>query len=246
MPTKPASTQKPTAAPTQKATLAPTEKPTQKETEKATATPTEKAATPKATPKVTSKSGKTLKPSKPATIDCDKDHTVSVQDDHTITGVIKVQSCHASRFQRKDSRCNNVGNTFGSLLTNGLNKAGVTGSYNVNIVKTLGDKDQTEFHYQCPCEKEHQQVAIQQLKEACKDSDLTDTITNENQPDESDSSSESDEDSMEATTVKVTQKETPAPTTVKVTQKEVPQTKATVAPTKQTGELYAPFETMYS
>ena len=51
---------------------------------------------------------------------------------------------------------------------------------------------------------------------------MINTITNENQPDESDSLSGSDEDETDAPTVKVTQKATAAPTTVKVTQKETP------------------------
>ena len=154
--------------------------------------PTEKPTKAKITQKVTSK---TRKASKPSTIDCDKDHTVSVQDDYTLSGVLIVKSCHASRFQRKPSRCMNVGSTFGSLITNGAYKIGIRTTFKVNIVKTLGNKEQTEFHYQCPCEKAYQPAIIQQLKEACKNKNLTSIVTSENQPDDSDSSSESDMDS---------------------------------------------------
>ena len=187
-------TGKPTGSQSEKPTAGHTDKPTGTQSGKPTAGHTEKSTTVKATIKPTGKSCKPHQPSKPSTIDCDKDHTVTVKDDNTISGVIKVGSCQASRFQRKPSRCNNVGDKFGSLLTNGLNKNGVSGSYKVNIVKTAGDSQQTEFHYECPCEKAHQQAAIAQLKEACKNKDFSNTCTNENVPTDSDScSSESDE-----------------------------------------------------
>ena len=178
-------TQKPTEKgsekPTDKATQEPTgtqsEKPTAGHTEKPTAGQSGKPTTAKGTTKPTSKSCKD-KPTKPSTIDCDKDHTVTVKDDNTISGVIKVGSCHATRFQRKPTRCGGVGNTFGSLVTNGLNKNGIKGAFNVNIVKTVGDAKQTEFHYECPCAKANQQAAIAQLKEACKSKDLVNSCTN--------------------------------------------------------------------
>ncbi len=150
-------------------------------------------------PKVTKQSGKTLKPSKPSDIDCDKDHKVTVQDDKTLNGVLVVKSCHAARFNRKPSRCTNVGNQFGSLLNNRLDKVGIKDQFNVKIVKTLGDKTQTEFHYTLSCDKSRQKTVIDSLKDACKDKTLKDTVTKENQPDEDDSSSESDEKSTKPT-----------------------------------------------
>ncbi|CAF4768910.1 unnamed protein product, partial [Rotaria sp. Silwood2] len=104
-------------------------------------------------PKGTKVEGKTLKPSKPSTVDCDKDHKITVQDDKNINGVLIVRSCHASRFARKRSRCTNVGNKWGSLVKSRLDKVGIKGQFPVNIVKTAGDKTQTEFHYSIPCDK---------------------------------------------------------------------------------------------
>ncbi len=163
--------------------------------------------------KTTRKSGKTLKPSKPSDIDCDKDHKVTAQDDKNINGVLVVKSCHAKRFIRKPSRCSNVGNKFGSLLNTRLNKLGIKDLFNVKIVKTVGDKKRTEFHYTLSCDKSRQKTVIDSLKDACKDNTLRDTVTNENQPDDDDSSSESSEESTSRTP--------PA----KVTQKDVRQTK---------------------
>jgi len=171
--------------------------------------------------KQTTKSGKTLKPSKPSNIDCDKDHQVVAQDDKNINGVLVVKSCHATRFNRKPSRCSNVGNKFGSLLNTRLSKQGIKDLFNVKIVKTVGDKKQTEFHYTVPCDKSRQKTVMDSLKDACKDKSLTDTVTNENEPDDDDSSSESSEE-----TTKATQKATAAPTQ-----------KATAAPTTKTSTL---------
>ncbi|UJR38625.1 hypothetical protein I4U23_031291, partial [Adineta vaga] len=219
-PVKPVATQKATAAPTEKPTTA---KP-------ATAAPTTaKPATAAPTKAVTSKSGKTLKPSKPATVDCDKDHKVQSQDDNTVTGVIRVGGCHATRFARKPSRCGNVGGTLTNLLQGRLNKLGVKFTDKVQIVKTAGDKKATEFHYKLPCGKAQQKQVIDSLKDTCKDKDLHDTCTKENQPDEDDSSSSSESDEKKTTGAKATQKAataapaTAAPTTAKA---------ATAAPTK--------------
>ncbi len=106
-----------------------------------------------------------------------------------------MKSCHAARFNRKPSRCTNVGNQFGSLLNNRLDKVGIKDQFNVKIVRTIGDKTQTEFHYTLSCDKSRQKTVIDSLKDACKDKTLKDTVTKENQPDEDDSSSESDEKS---------------------------------------------------
>ncbi|CAF5085220.1 unnamed protein product, partial [Rotaria sp. Silwood1] len=159
-------------------------------------------------PRPTKVSGKTLKPSKPSTVDCDKDHKVIAQDDKNIQGVLVVKSCHASRFARKPSRCNHVGNKLGALLKSRLDKAGIKGQYPVNIVKTAGDKTQTEFHYTIPCDKSLHQTVIQSLKDSCKEKDFIDTVTEENQPDEDDSSSESDEESKQGQTTKISPKPT--------------------------------------
>ncbi|CAF5121735.1 unnamed protein product, partial [Rotaria sp. Silwood1] len=123
---------------------------------------------PTSVPRPTKASGKTLKPSKPSTVDCEKDHTVTAKDDKNLQGVLVVKSCHASRFARKPNRCTNVGNKLGALLKNRLDKAGIKGQYPVNIVKTLGDKTQTEFHYTIPCDKSQHQSVIQSLKDSCK------------------------------------------------------------------------------
>ncbi|CAF4120378.1 unnamed protein product, partial [Rotaria sp. Silwood2] len=191
-------------ATTKKIPAAPTEKSTESQTPKNQAVST---TLPSVTSKVATKSGKTLKPSKPSTVDCDKDHKVIAQDDKNINGVLIVKSCHATRFARKPSRCANVGNKLGSLVKTRLDKVGIKGQFPVNIVKTSGDKTQTEFHYTIPCDKSQQQTVIQSLKDSCKDKDFVDTITAENQPDEDDSSSESDEDSAEGATTKFIQKE---------------------------------------
>jgi len=119
---------------------------------------------------------------------------VKAQDDKTITGVIVAKSCHATRFVRKPSRFANVGNKFGALLNGRLMQKGIRGGLPMKIVQVAGDKQHTEFHYTVSCEKSQQQVVIDQLKATCKDKDLVDVITNENQPDENDSSSESNED----------------------------------------------------
>ncbi|CAF4982929.1 unnamed protein product, partial [Rotaria sp. Silwood1] len=145
-------------------------------------------------PRPTKISVKPIKASKPSTVDCDKDHKVIAQDDKNIQGVLVVKSCHASRFARKPSRCNHVGDKLGALLKSRLDKAGLRGQYPVNIVKTVGDKSQTEFHYTIPCDKSQHQTVIQSLKDSCKEKDFIDTVTAENQPDEDDSSSESDEE----------------------------------------------------
>lgn len=137
---------------------------------------------------------KPRKPSKPSTIDCDRDHTVKVQDDKTITGVIVARSCHATRFVRKPRRFANVGNKLGALLNGRLMQKGIRGGLPMRIVQVAGNKQHTEFHYTVACEKSQQQIVIDQLKATCKDKDLVDVITNENQPDEDDSSSESSED----------------------------------------------------
>ena len=209
---------------------------------KATEKPAPATTLAKVTEKQTTKSGKTLKPSKPSSIDCDKDHTVTVKDDKNLNGVLVVKSCHATRFDRKPSRCTNVGNQLGSLVNARLAKLGVNDKCDVKIVKTAGDKTQTEFHYTVPCDKSRQQTVIDSLKDACKDKALTDTCTHENQPDEDDSSSESDEVTTKGAPAKVTQQDvrpstttTPAP--AKTTQKETTQTKATAAPSSQTSKL---------
>jgi hypothetical protein len=121
-----------------------------------------------------------------------------------------------------------VGDKLSALLNVRLNKLGIKDAHTVNISNTLGNKQQTEFHYTCPCEKAKQQAVIDSLKDVCKDKDLTDTLTNENQPDDDDSSSESSEE----TTTKAA--------LVKVTQKDIPQTKATAAPAVQTSKLFMP------
>ncbi len=119
-----------------------------------------------------------------------------------------------------------MGDKLTSLLNVRLAKLGIKDAHNVKISNTLGNKQQTEFHYTCPCEKAKQQAVIDSLKDSCKDKDLTDTLTNENQPDDDDSSSESSEE----TTTKTA--------SAKVTQKDIPQTKATAAPAVQTSKLF--------
>jgi hypothetical protein len=208
--TKAPSTPTPTASPTQQAaptsteeltTPEPTEAPNTSESEEVSTTPetTEAPPTPQPTEMDTSqkpstKSGEPRKPSEPSTIDCDNDHKVSVQDDYNLSGVLVVKSCHASRFIRKPSRCSNVGDKFSSLLNVRLGKVGIKDQFNVKIVKTLGNQSQTEFYYQVPCQKAQQQQVISSLKDTCKDKDFQDTVTEQNQPDADDSSSESDED----------------------------------------------------
>ncbi|CAF4951495.1 unnamed protein product, partial [Rotaria sp. Silwood1] len=207
-----------TPTPAKKITISPLENPTQPE---ATQKPAVSTSAPVVTSKPTTKSGKIVKPSKPSTVDCDKDHTVIAQDDKNIQGVLVVKSCHASRFARKPSRCNHVGNKLGALLKSRLDKAGIKGQYPVNIVKTAGDKTQTEFHYTIPCDKSLHQTVIQSLKDSCKEKDFIDTVTAENQPDEDDSSSESDEESKEGPTTKVSQKEMPVPRPTKISVKPI-------------------------
>ena len=207
-----------------------TTKPTQKDSATAATTkPTQKdsatAATTKPASKATTKSGKTLAPSKPAQIDCDNDHKVTVQDDKTVSGVLVVKSCHATRFARKPSRCSNVGDTFTSLLNDRLAKLGIKDKFSVKILQSTGDKTQTEFHYQVPCDKSRQQNVIDSLKDSCKDKTLTDTCTHENEPDDSDSSSSSEEVTVKSTAPKVTQKDSQA-TTIKATTKQGTQPKA--------------------
>ncbi|CAF4257850.1 unnamed protein product, partial [Adineta steineri] len=187
-----------------------------------------------ATPKATSKTGKTLKPSKPTAVDCDKDHQVSVKDDKTVTGVLRVKGCHATRFARKPTRCGTVGNTLSSLVNGRLKKAGVNVAHNVQIVKTAGDKKQTEFHYTIPCQKEHQKALLDSLKDSCKDKELTDTCTHANQPEDDDSSSESSEETTKATPAKVTQKDAPAPTAAHATPKATTKSGKTLKPSKPT------------
>ena len=182
-------------------------------TYKQTAAPTKKVSTPGATQKVSARTRTTLKPSKPVTVDCEKDHKVSVKDDNTISGVITFRSCHASRIQRKPSRGKNVGDRMGSLLADRVKGFGLKDRLNLNIIKTSGDKQATDFYYQIPCRKEDQQTVIEQMKDVCKDKNLTDTVTHENEPDEDDSSSESDEDAGTTTQAKVTQKEVTRGTT---------------------------------
>jgi hypothetical protein len=98
-----------------------------------------------------------------------------------------------------------VGDKLSALLNVRLNKLGIKDAHTVNISNTLGNKQQTEFHYTCPCEKAKQQAVIDSLKDVCKDKDLTDTLTNENQPDDDDSSSESSEETAtKATSGRVT------------------------------------------
>ena len=238
-----------TAAPTEKATTQKaTEKPAPATTAaKATEKPAPATTPAKATEKQTTKSGKTLKPSKPSSIDCDKDHTVTVKDDKNLNGVLVVKSCHATRFDRKPTRCTNVGNQLGSLVNARLAKLGVKDKFDVKIVKTAGDKTQTEFHYTVPCDKSRHQTVIDSLKDACKDKALTDTCTHENQPDDDDSSSESDEVTTKGAPAKVTQQDArpstttaakatdkPAPATApaKVTQKQTTKSGGTLKPSK--------------
>ncbi|CAF0798692.1 unnamed protein product [Adineta steineri] len=209
---KPVVTEKAAAPQTQK----PTEKPAAPHvTQKDTPAPTAAHATSKAT----TKSGKTLKPSKPTAVDCDKDHQVTVKDDKTVTGVLRVKGCHATRFARKPTRCGSVGDKLSSLVNGRLKKVGVNVAHNVQIVKTAGDKKQTEFHYTIPCQKEHQKALLDSLKDSCKDKELTDTCTHANQPEDDDSSSESSEETTKAAPAKVTQKDVPAPTAAHATPK---------------------------
>ncbi len=104
----------------------------------------------------------------------------------------------------------------------------------MKIVKTAGNKTDTEFHYELPCQKAHQQSVIDSLKDSCKDKDFIDTCTHENQPDEDDSSSESDEDTTKVATSKPTDKPT---------SKATPQTKATATLAAPSSKLFATFET---
>ena len=152
-------------------------------------------AKPTPTPKAGSKTPSTpRKPSKPADIDCEKDHKVEPKDDNTLTGTLVVKSCHATRFARKPSRCTNVGNKFTSVVHQKLAKAGITDKNDLKIVGTSGDKKQTVFTYSFPCAKAQRQTVIDSLKDACKDKDLHDTVTKENEAsDESNSGSDSDE-----------------------------------------------------
>jgi len=103
-------------------------------------------------------------------------------------------------------------------------------------VKTAGTSSQTEFHYECPCEKARQQQVISSLKDACKQKDFVDTCTKENQPDDDDSSSESDEGTTKAGTSKITQTNAAGTTSGKVTQ-----TNGLTTKTIQASKLFAIF-----
>ena len=151
------------------------------------------------------------------------------QDDKTLKGTLRVHSCHASRFGRKPSRLSNVGGKFSSLVNDRCKTRGVNDKYQLQFVQTQGGIGYTDFTYTLPCEKARHQIVIDSLKDACKDKDLVDTITEQNQPDDDDSSSESDEAAVTKGT-KATQasKSTAAPTQ-KAT--AAPTQKATAAPT---------------
>ena len=186
---------------------------------------------------------KDQKTKQPSQIDCDKDHQVVSQDDKTLKGTLRVHSCHASRFGRKPSRLSNVGGKFSSLVNDRCKTRGVNDKYQLQFVQTQGGIGYTDFTYTLPCEKARHQIVIDSLKDACKDKDLVDTITEQNQPDDDDSSSESDEAAVTKGT-KATQasKSTAAPTqkaTAAPTQKATaaPTEKATAAPTTQRRQL---------
>ncbi|CAF4157403.1 unnamed protein product, partial [Rotaria sordida] len=140
------------------------------------------------------KSGKPLKSSKPSTIDCDKDLKVTSQDDTGITGTFVAHSCHGTRFNRKSARVDNVATKLNSLLKDKCSKAGVKDNLNLKIPKVSGDKAKAEFTFHLPCEKSKQKTVLDQLKASCKDKQFIDTVTNENQPEDDDSSSGSEEE----------------------------------------------------
>ena len=128
-----------------------------------------------------------------------------------------MHSCHASRFGRNPTRVSNVRAKFSSLVHNHVKTRGVNDKYDLQIVQTQGGNGYTEFTYTMPCDKARHQVVIDSLKDACRDKDLADTITKENQPDDDDSSSESDEAAPKGSkateaTAAPTQKATAAPT----------------------------------
>ena len=191
-----------------------------------------------------------MPPSKPVQLDCDRDHKVSVQDDKNIRGVLSVHNCKFSRFGKRPERGSKVGTQYTSIINARLAKAGIKDQHTVNIVKTSGNDSVTEFEYTVPCAKANHQTVINTLKDACKDKSLTDTINQEKQREEGDSSSESHEHvksqtqkSTAAPTTKSTAAPTPKPTekaTEKTTQKDVnhPTTKqaATAAPTQKSTE----------
>jgi hypothetical protein len=196
-------------------------------------------------PKATQKTGKTLKPTKPAEIDCDKNHQVSVQDDKNINGVLTVKSCKSSRFVNNPGRCSSVSTKFSSLLNGRLAKLGLNDQFNLNIVKTAGNATCTEFRYTLPCDKSHQTTVITSLKDACKDKDLADTVTEEKQQEEGESSSESSEEAtIKPALPKVTQKESieTKPTAAPAKSTAAP-IKPTAAPVKPTGKFFTAFET---
>lgn len=125
----------------------------------------------------------TLEPCQSSTIDCDKDHQVSAKDDNTLSGVLIFRSCYAARFERNSSRYRNISSTMTSLLADRLQKLGFNDTYNVNIISTSDHEQETYFYYQVSCGEAEQLVVIEQLKSVCKDKNLTDTVTYENQAD---------------------------------------------------------------
>ncbi|CAF1392550.1 unnamed protein product [Adineta ricciae] len=155
------------------------------------------------------------KPTKAVNLDCDKTHQIVAQDENSITGVFTVHSCKASRFTQKQSRCTSLGSKLSSLVTDRVAKTGDKKPCSVNIVKASGTSTSTEFRYTLPCEKSRQKAVIDSLKDACKDKNFADTITNIKQKEQGESSSsESDENNKSPSKpVKVVQTEQPKTTT---------------------------------
>ena len=93
----------------------------------------------------------------------------------------------------KPSRCSSFGSRFSSLLNQQLVNKGIANKYNVNVVNVTGNANQTEFRYTVSCEKSNHNTIIAELNNACSDKGLSDTLTQQKQPDLDESSSESEE-----------------------------------------------------
>ena len=192
-------------------------------------------------PMKTSVSRPNKRPLKPSEIDCDNDHKVVSHDAKTVQGTLRVNSCNAAGFARNPNSVANVRARFSSIIHDRLKTKGVSEKYDLQIIKTQGDNTYTEFTYTLPCDKERHETLIDSLKAACRDNGLTDTITKENQNDDSDSRSDSDERPLQltksthgakATAPQTTPRATAAATTQKATAAPTTQ-KATAAPTTQ-------------
>lgn len=107
----------------------------------------------------------------PCEIDCENGHKISSQE-NKVVGVLIVKKCGSKQFAKDKSNAQAVIKQLSTLLNRQLVKKGIKEEHNVEFVKSIGDKTQTQFHYSINADKQCHDEIKAALRVVCNEKEV--------------------------------------------------------------------------